>query len=223
MGPHGNDERFGELSRAGSRLRYWLHGEPDAPLVACIHGGIADHRVFDAQVSALRAAGYRVLTWEHHDYPADRPLGPRLSLGEVSEDLRAVLDEADAEQAVLVGLSFGGMVAQRFLTDHPGRVAALVMVGAPRLSDRPGPVMRVLQRLRIPVLKAWPERHLREKLLPMYSKDPQVRRYIAEIAGRMPKAVFVDDATIEAWCCPGSCVFAEGDVRRCPREGVPRR
>lgn len=204
MGIHDNEERFHELSRAGSRLRYWLHGVPGAPLVACTHGGIADHRVFDPQVSALLAAGYRVLAWEYQHHPTDRPLGPRLTLGEVAADLLAVLDDVGAGQAVLVGLSFGGMVGQQFLTDHPERVAALVVVGAPRLSDRPGPVMRVLQRLRMSVLKAWPERHLREKLLPMMSKDPQVRRYIAEVAGRMPKAVFVaqSQAAIDAYVSP---------------------
>ena len=34
MGAHDIDEGFGELSRAGSRLRYWLHADPDPPLVA---------------------------------------------------------------------------------------------------------------------------------------------------------------------------------------------
>jgi pimeloyl-ACP methyl ester carboxylesterase len=44
--------------------------------------------------------------------------------------LRAFLDSIEAERAVLIGTSLGGHVAAQLACEQPGRVAALVLVGA---------------------------------------------------------------------------------------------
>lgn len=46
-----------------------------------------------------------------------------------AEDIRSLLDELGFTRSTLLGLSFGGMIAQEFTVTHPERVSALV-VGA---------------------------------------------------------------------------------------------
>ncbi len=180
-----------ELERDGSRLSFWLHGPADGPLVALTHGMSLDRRTFDGQVSALVEAGYRALTWDIRGHGQSQPMGSGLSMGQVADDLIAVLDAVPTDRAVIVGQSFGGMVLQDLLDRYPNRVAAMVVIGAPALGDRPGPVMRVLQRLRIHMIKAWPDRLLRRAFAAMVTKDPEVRADVTRATQQLDKRGFV--------------------------------
>lgn len=179
------------LERDGSRLHAWLRGPAGAPLVALTHGLSLDHRSFDRQVPALLAAGYRVLTWDVRGHGLSQPMGERISLDLVAEDLLALLDDVGADEAVLVGESFGGMAIQEALRRAPERVAGLVVIGAPSLTSQPNAVLRGLQRLRIQMIKLWPDRLLRRVFTTMVSKDPEVRRYVAEATAQLSKPSFV--------------------------------
>ena len=180
-----------ELHRTGTELHYWLHGPADGPVVTLTHGLSLDRHAFDAQVPALVDAGYRVLTWDIRGHGRSQPMGPSLSIGEVVDDLLAVLDEAQVEQTVLVGQSFGGMVIQEVAAQAPDRITALVVIGAPALGDQPGAVMRVLQRLRIQMIKLWPDGVLRKVFAAMVTKEPDVRSYVASATRQLPKSAFV--------------------------------
>jgi len=180
-----------ELERAGSRLVYWLTGPPGAPLVALTHGVSLDRHAFDEQVPALVAAGYRVLTWDIRGHGRSQPMGTRLRLRAVVDDLVAILDDAGVHRAVFVGQSFGGMVVQEVLDQYPDRSLAMVVIGAPALGDRPGPVMRVLQRLRVHMVKAWPYPLLRWVFARMVTKDPEVRAYVDRATRQLDKRGFI--------------------------------
>ena len=53
---------------------------------------------------------------------------PPYSLSDMASDAVAVLDAAAVERANVMGVSMGGMIAQRIAIDHPGRVASLTSV-----------------------------------------------------------------------------------------------
>lgn len=65
------------------------------------------------------AERHRVLSFELGPHPFDLDV------------LDAVLDEAGAASAALIGVSFGGLVAVRYAAQRPERVSALVLVSAP--------------------------------------------------------------------------------------------
>ena len=50
------------------------------------------------------------------------------SFARLVEDLAAVLDACDVERCHLLGHSFGGMVALRFVLAHPERIASLILM-----------------------------------------------------------------------------------------------
>ena len=58
--------------------------------------------------------------------PVDNPP----ALEERMDDVRAVMDDADSERAVVLGFSEGGTLAVTFAAAHPQRVAGLVLWGA---------------------------------------------------------------------------------------------
>ena len=91
--------------------------------VLLLHAGIADSRMWTAQVVALERAGHRVLAPDLPGY-GEAPLEP----GEV-----AYVDVAASHlsgPAAVVGCSFGGRIALEVAFQRPELVDRLVLVGA---------------------------------------------------------------------------------------------
>ncbi len=106
------------------------------PAVAFLHAGVADRRMWHAQVAALAAAtpGYRALAYDRRGFGQSLHADDRHS--QVA-DLGAVLAATvGAEPVVLVGCSQGGRIAVDAALAWPDRVRALVLV-APAISGAP--------------------------------------------------------------------------------------
>lgn len=96
-------------------------GQPPAPpraTVVLVHGAFADASGWDAVTRRLQARGYTVIA----------PANPLRGLASDAAQLRSALDTIEGP-IVLVGHSYGGMVATNAATGHPG-VSALVYVAA---------------------------------------------------------------------------------------------
>ena len=91
--------------------------------VLLLHAGIADSRMWAAQVEALEAAGHRVLAPDLPGY-GDAPLEPG-TIDYVAH-VAGLLDDP----AAVVGCSFGGSVALELAVARPELVERLVLVGS---------------------------------------------------------------------------------------------
>jgi 3-oxoadipate enol-lactonase len=98
----------------------------DGPVVVLSHSIGTDHRVWDAQVAPLVAAGLRVVRYDHRGHGASpTPPGP-YAIGDLGADVLALLDTLEVASASVVGISLGGMVALWLGAHAPGRVDRLV-------------------------------------------------------------------------------------------------
>lgn len=79
------------------------------------------------RATALATAGYRAITPDLRGY-GENPARPGVTpFAAFADDLVALLDHLDIEQAVVGGVSMGGRIAMEFRLRHPGRVRALVL------------------------------------------------------------------------------------------------
>jgi pimeloyl-ACP methyl ester carboxylesterase len=101
--------------------------EGSGPPIVLLHAGIADLRSWDAMVSPLVAAGYRVVRYDQRGMGGSTTEPVEFSR---VDDLLAVMDATGIERAALVGNSLGGMLAIDTAIVAPERVAAVVGVGA---------------------------------------------------------------------------------------------
>ncbi len=148
-----------QLQRNPCNLFYVDEGEGGAPLVLLLHGlGCQLVEWPDSLVQALIAAGFRVVRMDNRDiglsgrfaapapdpadlfarYGAGEPVAAPYSLADVAEDVAALLDHLDARQAHCVGLSMGGMIAQRLAIQHPASIHSLTSImSTPGLAHAP--------------------------------------------------------------------------------------
>ncbi|MEM7429261.1 MAG: alpha/beta fold hydrolase [Pseudomonadota bacterium] len=71
---------------------------------------------------------HRVLAWNAPGYGGAEPIDD-VTFPALAARLAEDMTEAGFQQAVIVGHSFGGMVAQQLARDHPERVTGLVLSG----------------------------------------------------------------------------------------------
>ena len=115
--------------------------------VVLVHGLAGSRALWDRQIPALVAAGFRAIAVDlrgHGDSPSPRK---PWSIDDFARDLLRLVDDLGIQRAALVGHSLGGRAAFSFALAHPERLAALVAVGAH--SEAPsGPYRSVLERVR---------------------------------------------------------------------------
>ena len=134
-------------------VHYELTGPADGPAVVLVHGGTIPFFTWDAQVPALRSAGFRILRYDHFGRGySDRPEVDydRAFNQQQLEDLLVALDIKSPVH--LVGVSFGGAIAATFAKAHPERVAKLILI-APVVDYAEGKALFGLAK--IPLLSEW--------------------------------------------------------------------
>ncbi|AZZ80899.1 3-oxoadipate enol-lactonase [Gordonia alkanivorans] len=98
-----------------------VSGRTDGPAVVLSNSLGSTHRMWDAQLAALKAR-FRVVRYDtrgHGESPV--PQGP-YTIDDLADDVIALLDRLDIERAHLVGLSLGGMTMMRVAARNPERV-----------------------------------------------------------------------------------------------------
>jgi pimeloyl-ACP methyl ester carboxylesterase len=110
----------------GTRLTYEERG--DGPPVVFIHGGFADHRIWEPQRSAV-PAGYRfvALTLRYFGTAPWPDKGESFAQETHVADIAAFLKQLNAGPVVLVGRSYGAYCATLVTLRHPELVRGLVL------------------------------------------------------------------------------------------------
>jgi len=112
-----------DLEVPGGRLYYEVDGT--GPAVLLLHAGVANLRMWDAQVEAWRDR-FTVIRYDQRGF--GRTITDDVEFSN-RDDIRRLLDSLGVERASLVGNSRGGSIAIDFTLEQPERVGALVVVG----------------------------------------------------------------------------------------------
>ena len=109
----------------GATLRYRLEGS--GPVVALTHG-LGGHLDSWAPTVATLEDRYTALTWDVRGFGGSSKRPNDLSPEVWASDLAGLLDEIGVDDAVIVGISMGGVISQRFALDFPDRTRALILI-----------------------------------------------------------------------------------------------
>jgi pimeloyl-ACP methyl ester carboxylesterase len=114
------------LDTRGIRTHYIREGRGRDLIM--IHGLLENLAVWHLSFAPLLRDSFRVTTYDlrGHGYSGMTPGG--YTPAELAADLKALMDAAGIESAVLVGRSFGADVALQFCAEFPQRVSRLVAI-----------------------------------------------------------------------------------------------
>jgi len=116
--------------------------EGSGPTVVLLHAGVADLRMWDAQVALLVDEGFRTVRCDLRGF-GESPLEPGSSYAD-AEDVLALLDELGVTDFRLVGASYGGYVALQVATAAAQRVTRLVLLASAAEVAEPDERLRAL-------------------------------------------------------------------------------
>jgi pimeloyl-ACP methyl ester carboxylesterase len=105
----------------------WRESGTGDEAVLLLHGLGGSRLSWEPQLAAL-AGDRRVVAWDQPGYGASPPPPGRLTFAGLAGAVAGLLDLLDLPRAHLVGLSFGGMIAQHTAIAHPDRVASLALL-----------------------------------------------------------------------------------------------
>jgi non-heme chloroperoxidase len=108
--------------------------------VVFVHGWPFNHKMFEYQFIELPKHGYRCIGIDLRGFgDSDKPWNG-YSYDIMADDVNAVLNALNIENAVLVGFSIGGAISIRYMARHYGahiQKLALLAAAAPCLTKRP--------------------------------------------------------------------------------------
>jgi pimeloyl-ACP methyl ester carboxylesterase len=110
----------------GGRIAYRQAGQ--GPPLVLLHGFLCDSRCWRPQLAGLSDA-FTVVAWDAPGAGASSDPVESFTIADWSRCLAAFLDRLEIERACLVGLSWGGLLAQDFYSRYSARVARLVLTG----------------------------------------------------------------------------------------------
>ena len=119
------------------------HGS--GPAVVLIHGFGLNRAMWQWQLPAL-TPHFSVLNYDLLGHGESAPPAGTPDLAMFAGQLLRLMDRCGIERAAVVGFSLGGMIARRFVLDHPDRLSALAILNSPH--DR-SPAERAAVRTRV--------------------------------------------------------------------------
>ncbi len=142
-----------DLAARGARS-FVRHGDRAGPVVLLLHAWGESLRSFDRLVPLLPSS-FDVVAFDQRGHgSSDRP-DAGYDVESLAADVTAFLDALGLGQAVMVGSSSGGYVAQQVAVRAPERLSGLVLIGSPHSLLGRTPFTDEVERLVDPVDPEW--------------------------------------------------------------------
>lgn len=114
------------ITANGLRTAFRFDGPEDAPVLVLSNSLMATHRMWDPQMTAF-AAKYRVLRYDTRGHGATETTDGEYAIELLARDAEALIEKLEVGPVHFLGLSMGGMIAQRLAVLRPDLVRSLVL------------------------------------------------------------------------------------------------
>lgn len=120
------------LTTARLTTRVLTSGDDSGIPVIFIHGNVSNATYWE-EVMVTLPDGYRGIAADNRGYGGADPaalIDATRGMGDLSDDVAALMDTLGIEKAHVVGHSLGASVVWRFMTDYPQRILSVTVVAA---------------------------------------------------------------------------------------------
>ncbi|WP_323131813.1 alpha/beta hydrolase [Paenibacillus xylanilyticus] len=113
---------MGQYVQVEDKVKIYIEDIGQGVPVIFLHGWPANHLMFEYQYTLLASHGYRCIGMDIRGFGKSDAPWESYSYDRMADDLRAVIDELQLENAALVGFSMGGAIASRYMSRHTATV-----------------------------------------------------------------------------------------------------
>lgn len=177
------------FARSGqATIAYQVVGDGDLDLVVALgcfsHVEVGWEEPRYAGFLRRLGRGRRLLLFDKRGVGMSDPAAPGVTLDERADDIRAVMDAAGSQRAVVFGISVGGAMAVSLAARAPARVSRLVLYSSfARLMASPdypwGWSPRFLERYQASLEQAWMAGRGVERAPPAVTGDEALMKWVA--------------------------------------------
>jgi pimeloyl-ACP methyl ester carboxylesterase len=122
--PHMTSAELTHAEVNGRSVAYRYAGE--SPPLVLVHGFLCDSRCWRRQLADL-SDRFRVVAWDAPGAGSSFDPPDPFTITDWAQCLAQFLDVVGTERAQILGLSWGGILAQEFYRLYPARVLALIL------------------------------------------------------------------------------------------------
>jgi pimeloyl-ACP methyl ester carboxylesterase len=109
------------------RIYYEIHGPDDAPPLVLIEGLWQDSWMWFRQIPDL-SKKYRCIVFDNRGVGRSSKPDYPYNIQMMAEDIYNLLQALDIQKSHIIGVSFGGFIAQQFAVSYPDSVTSLILV-----------------------------------------------------------------------------------------------
>jgi pimeloyl-ACP methyl ester carboxylesterase len=195
----------------GIRMYYELHGRRDGVPLVLLHGGGSTIEVTFGRVLPFLAKSRRVIAVEEpgHGRSSDRDQPFRFDTS--ADDVSALLEQLNLEQADLFGFSNGASIALQVAIRHPQRVRKLVFASS--FTKRAGAIPELWTFMEQASFANMPQ-PLKDAFLKVNPDPAKLRSMHDKDAERMLHFQDVPDADVRSIRAPTLILLGDRDVAR---------
>jgi pimeloyl-ACP methyl ester carboxylesterase len=103
------------------------YGKKENPAVIMLHGIGADHEMFSPQIDEFVEEGFFLIVPDMRGHGKSSKVN-KLTLDDFSYDINEILKYFDIDKTIVIGVSMGGVIAQKLVVDFPEKVKKIIIV-----------------------------------------------------------------------------------------------
>lgn len=116
------------LKMDGYEIHYNVSGKKNNDLIIFFHPAFSDHRAFDQQIDFF-SKKYRVITIDLIGHGLSKVNNSKDKIDISSKQINKIIEIERVDNANLVGVSMGSLIAQYFSLDYPEKTKSLTVLG----------------------------------------------------------------------------------------------
>jgi pimeloyl-ACP methyl ester carboxylesterase len=118
------------LETSGAKIYYEITGNPSAPVLLFLHGGLGTIEFFNPIISKF-AKDYKIIGIDNRGHGKSTLGSQELSYELLQKEVESVLEHLKIDNLSIVGFSNGGTIAYRLAALSSLKITKLVTIGAP--------------------------------------------------------------------------------------------
>ena len=183
---------------------YTIEGPDNAPALVFANSLGSDHRIWDPVRSFLRGK-FRIIRYDQRGHGLSDVTPAPYTIDDLVDDLGGLLEALEINNAVICGLSVGGMIAQGLAVSYSGCVRALILcdtamlIGPASMWDERIAVIQKdgISALTEPIMERWFTQEFREnRVTEFYGYINMLER--TPVAGYLGTCCAIRDADLRS-------------------------